>query len=106
MLGAVIETEPDSLPALDFDRFESSNTRVVLVWTLLPVDQNGGSEVLGYEIKYQNDGAAWQTISIGATEVSYTVSGFTGGTTNLFTIAPFNKYGVAVHTPILSVVTG
>jgi len=46
--GAVIETEPDALPTLDYDRLDSSNTRVVLLWTSLPTYQNGGSEVLGY----------------------------------------------------------
>ena len=46
--GAVIETETDALATLDYDRLDSSNTRVVLLWTSLPTHQNGGSEVLGY----------------------------------------------------------
>ena len=104
MFGAVVETEPDALATLDYDKIESSNTRVVLLWTSLPTHQNGGSEVLGYKLRYRKADVEWQTIEVGATETTYTVTGLLGGTNNFFTIAPFNKYGVALHTTELSVI--
>jgi hypothetical protein len=77
-----------------------------LLWTLLLSADNGGSVVLGYEIKYLKDGDVWQTITVGSTETTYTISGLIGGKTNLFTIAPFNKYGVGIVSDELSVVAG
>lgn len=48
----MIETEPDQVFSLTFDPFDSANDRVVLEWPLLPVENNGGAAVEGYEIKY------------------------------------------------------
>lgn len=50
--GAVIETEPDALSILEYDPLTSSNNKIDLNWSLLDPSKNGGSPVLGYEIKF------------------------------------------------------
>jgi hypothetical protein len=45
-------------------------------------------------------------LTVGSTVDTYTISGMTGGTTNLFTVAAYNKYGVGPSTDTLSVVAG
>ena len=89
-----------------YDPLESSNTQVKLVWSLLNPAKNGGSEVLGYEIKYEKSGESWASIDVGASITTYTISGLVGGTTNSFSIAPRNKYGVGQHTAPISIVAG
>jgi hypothetical protein len=106
-MGALVETEPEPLDSLAYDPFDSSNTQVKLQWSLLDSANNGGSTVLGYEILYLKDGeSVWASIEVGSAITEYTVPGFIGGTTNQFTIAPLNKYGVGQHTEPLVIVVG
>jgi hypothetical protein len=91
---------------LNYSPFSSSNTKVDLYWSLLDASKNGGSPVLGYEIRFQKDGQAWDSVTVGEWITTYTINALVGGTTNLFTIAPFNKYGVGIHTAELSIIAG
>lgn len=81
-MGAIVETEPDPLDILEYDPYTSSNTKVDLHWTLLDSSKNGGSAVIGYEIKYLKEGESWASIDVGDSVITYSISSLIGGSTN------------------------
>lgn len=80
--------------------FDSKNTFVVLDWFTIEEENNGGSEILGYEIYVEHDSDQTQTFTMTPTDTQYTVTGLTGGETYKFSIAGYNKYGVGTVYPI------
>ena len=92
-LGALIETEPDSLSGLTFDPYTSKSNQIVISWTLLTESQNGGSPVQGYQILVDEDGTPPSPTLVDDIKSTYTILGTTGGLTYDITITAYNKYG-------------
>lgn len=101
--GARIETEPDAPPSLSWLTYESKNDHIDLEWELIFLLNNGGSEVLGYEL-YVQHGADLTIFTFDPDVVEYSVTELIGGETYVFSLAGFNKYGVGATTDTLTVI--
>lgn len=87
-MGAVVETEPLQITALDFDVPLSSNSQAVIYW---PQPEDGGSELLGYTLIYLDN-----SIDILASQTTWTITDLTGGENYNIEIQAYNKYGSSI----------
>jgi hypothetical protein len=49
-----VETEPDEVTRLEYDKYSSKNTFIDIEWDLIDLENNGGSPIIGYEVYVQH----------------------------------------------------
>jgi len=95
--GATIETVPTGSTTVSFDLTQTTNTETVVEWTAITGSNRGGSSVSidYYELQW-NQGSStngtWEKLT-DTTDLTYSVTGLSGGYVYRFRVRGHNKYG-------------
>ncbi len=95
--GATIETVPTGSTTVSFDLTQTTNTETVVEWTEITGSNRGGSSVSidYYELQW-NQGSStngtWEKLT-DTTDLTYSVTGLSGGYVYRFRVRGHNKYG-------------
>ncbi|XP_076437125.1 uncharacterized protein LOC143276490 isoform X2 [Babylonia areolata] len=81
---------------------QTTNTSVSIRWAC---PRDGGSPVLGYELKYTRGKNAWQLASLGAENTSFRLAGLSCGTLCHFVVRAVNTVGWSPQSDTLHVTT-
>ena len=98
VVGGKIRRIPDTMPAPTITSY--SDTSITVSWTALTSPLNGDSDILSYDLRW-NNGAGLPTIELSnVLATSYVVTSITPGTTYAFVVRARNIYGYsAAYSP-------
>lgn len=89
--GAKIRRVPSQITTLSVASF--SDTFITLQWTALSSPDNGNSDILTYQLYYDNNSGTVDQLYVQTTDTSVKVNGLTTGLAYKFTVTATNVYG-------------
>jgi len=101
-IGARIRSVPDAMSTPT--QGPSSDTDIVVTWSALTLTATGNSDILSYNLYWDNGSGTTNIELTDSLVTSFTVSGLTGGATYLFKVRAKNIYGYGAFSSELPIV--
>lgn len=99
--GAIIYTVPDPPESLEDRPLITTSTQIGIQWQ--DAVENGGTDILDYEISYDQGTATYVVLAYGIIEQYYTAVGLTPGQTYKFKVSARNAFGQGSYSSEVSI---